>query len=147
MYFPKAYSSFYDFSNAQAGCSRHLVPPEANPPCTTIPSLRINFNFGANMASNRPWLVVDAIAVLCARYPLPKHPQKLLWNIDLDNDVLPEDHIKQFMLSLRLMNVNHEAIMCILFLYTLVGKASTWFFSLAQRSITYWQQFQTAFIT
>ena len=45
------------------------------------------------------------------------------------------------------MNVEHEDVVCRLFAYTLIGKASTWFFSLSQRSITSWQQFETAFIT
>jgi hypothetical protein len=55
---------------------------------------------------------VDAIAVLGAQHPLPKHSEKLLPRFDLDNDVTPEDHIKQFMLSLRLMDVQHEDVVC-----------------------------------
>ena len=46
------------------------------------------------MASNRPWLVVDAIAVPRDQHPLPKHPEKLLQKFHMDNDVLPEYHIK-----------------------------------------------------
>jgi hypothetical protein len=99
------------------------------------------------MASNQPWLVVDAIAVPGDQHPLPKHHEKLLPKFDLDNDVLPEDHIKQFMFSLRLMNVEHEDVVCRLFLYTFIGKASIWFFCLAARSITSWKQFETAFMT
>lgn len=38
-------------------------------------------------------------------------------------------------------------MVCILFPYTFVGQASTWFFGLAPGSITYWQQFETAFIS
>ena len=76
------------------------------------------------MEVNRPWLVVDAIAVSGAHHPLPKHPEKLLPKFDLDNDVLQEDHIKQFMLSLRLMNVEHDDVVCRLFSYTFVGKTS-----------------------
>jgi hypothetical protein len=75
------------------------------------------------MASNRPWLAADAIAVPSAQNPLPKHPEKLLPKFDLDNDVSLEDYIKQFMLSLRLMDVEHEDVVCTLFLYTSVGKA------------------------
>ena len=36
---------------------------------------------------------------------------------------------------------------CRLFCFTLQGKTSSWFFSLAPRSITSWQQFENAFIT
>ena len=49
--------------------------------------------------------------------------------------MLPEDHIKQFMFSLRLMDVQHESVICRLFPYTFVAQASTWFFSLATGSI------------
>ena len=65
---------------------------------------------------------------------------------DPDNDITPKDHIKQFMLSLRLLDVQHEYVVCILFPYTFVGQASTWFFSLAPGSIVSWEQFETSFL-
>ena len=46
------------------------------------------------MATSLPWLAVDSIAVPGDQHPLPKHPEKLLPKFDLDNDVLPEYHIK-----------------------------------------------------
>ena len=88
------------------------------------------------METNRPWLATYFIVVSGAHHPLPKDHEKLLPNFDPDNDVTPEDHIKQFMLSLRLMDVQHEDLVCGLFPYTFVGKASTWFFSLTVGSIT-----------
>ena len=99
------------------------------------------------MVANRPWLATDVIAVLKAQHPLPKHPEKLLSKFDPDNDVTPEDHINQFMLSLRLLDVQHKDVVCILFPYTFVGQASTWFFSLVARSIGSWQQFENAFLS
>ena len=50
------------------------------------------------------------------------------------------------MLSLRLLDVEHEDVVCRLFSYTFVGQASTWFFSLATGSIALWQQFETPFL-
>lgn len=99
------------------------------------------------MAANRPWLAMDVIVVPDIQHPLPKHLEKLLPKFDLDNDVTPEDHIKQFMLSLRLMDVQHEYVACRLFPYTFEGQASTWFFSLVAGSIASWQQFETAFLS
>ena len=99
------------------------------------------------MAANRPWLVMDVIAVPRAQHPLPKHPKKLLPKFHPDNDITLEDHIKQFMLSLRLLDVQHEDVLCRLFPYTFVGQASTWFFSLVAGYIAYWQQFEIAFIS
>ena len=37
-------------------------------------------------------------------------------------------------------------MVCILFPYTFVGQASTWFFSLAAGSIASWQQFESSFL-
>ena len=99
------------------------------------------------MASNRTWLAADAIAIPGAQHPLPKHPKKLLPKFDPDNDVTLEDHIKQFMLSLRLMDVQHKDVVCRLFLYTFVSKASTWFFYITVGSIASWQQFETTFLS
>ena len=62
---------------------------------------------------------------------MPKHPEKILPKFDHDGDVLLEDHIKKIILSLILMNVEHEDVVCRLLAYTLISKASTWFFNLA----------------
>ena len=51
------------------------------------------------------------------------------------------------MLSIRLMEVQHEDVVCILFPYTFVGQASIWFFSLAMGSIASWKQFETALLS
>jgi hypothetical protein len=99
------------------------------------------------MEANIPWFAVDSIAVTGAQHPLPKHPKKLLPKFDLGNDVTPEDYIKQFMLSLRLMDVQHEDMVCRLFLYTFIDRASTRFFNLTVGSITSWQQLKTTFLT
>lgn len=74
------------------------------------------------MEANQPWLAVDSILVPSAHHPLSKHPKNRLLKFDLDNDVLLEDHIKQFMISLRLMVVEHEDVFCRLVPYTFVGK-------------------------
>lgn len=87
------------------------------------------------MAANRPCLAIDSIARLGAQHPLPKHPKKLLPKFDPNNDVSLEDHIKRFMLSLRLMDAHHEDVVFRLFSYTFIVKASTWFFSLTEGSI------------
>ena len=139
-------STYQDFPKAKEGVSRPPEPPENNSTCTTPPSPRPNLRFLSTMAANRPWLVVDVVAVPRAQHPLPKHPEKLLPKFDPDNDVTPEDHIKQLMISLRLLDDQHEDVVCRLFPYTFVGQASTWFFSLAVGSIASWQQFETSFL-
>ena len=66
---------------------------------------------------------------------------------DSDKDVLLEEHIKQFILALRMMNIEHEDVVCRFFSYTFQGKESTWFFILALSSITSWKHFETTFMT
>ena len=121
-YFPKGYSTFYTFPEAQAGGFGPPDPPETNPPCTNTPSPKLNFNFIANMEANRPWLAANAIVVPGAQHTLPKHLEKLLPKFYPDSDVSPKDHIKQFMLSLRLMDVQHKDVVCRLFLYSFINK-------------------------
>ena len=50
------------------------------------------------------------------------------------------------MLANHLMSVQDENVVCRLFPYTFEGKASTWYFSLPQRYITSWNEFQTTFL-
>jgi hypothetical protein len=50
-------------------------------------------------------------------------------NSDPEKKDSTEDHIKKFILAIRLVNVEHEDVMCILFPYTFEGKASTLYFS------------------
>ena len=62
------------------------------------------------MATYKHWLAIDAISIPGPTHPFPKNPQKFFPKYDLDDDVLPEYHIKQFMDSLNLMNVEHEYV-------------------------------------
>jgi hypothetical protein len=43
------------------------------------------------------------------------------------------------------MSVQEEDVVCKLFPYIFEGKASTWYFSLLEGSITNWNEFQTTF--
>jgi hypothetical protein len=59
-------------------------------------------------ANNQPWLARDALAIPGWLHNLPRHPEKLLPKFDPETSGLPEDHIKKFILAIRLMNVQHE---------------------------------------
>ncbi|CAF4256402.1 unnamed protein product, partial [Adineta steineri] len=103
LYFPEEDSNFQDFPEVEEGGSGPPEPPENNTTGATPTYPRPNFTLIATMAANRPWLATDVIAVPGAQHALPKHPEKLLLKFDPDNDITPKDHIKQFMLSLRLL--------------------------------------------
>jgi hypothetical protein len=62
-------------------------------------------------------------------HPLPKHPEKFLPKFDLDKKEYVDDHIKKFMLVVRLMNVEHEYVVYVLFPYTFEGKFNLVLFS------------------
>ena len=94
------------------------------------------------MATYRSWLTIDVISIPGTSHPFPKHPEKFLLKYDPDDGVLPKYHIKQFMIALKLMNVENEDVVCRLFPHTLKGKATKIFFNLAPRSITSWKQFE-----
>jgi hypothetical protein len=70
----------------------------------------------------------------------------MLPKYDPETSVLPEDHIKKFILSIRLMNVQHEDVVFILFPYMFENSPSTWYFNLLVGYITSWTKFQKEFL-
>jgi hypothetical protein len=96
--------------------------------------------------NNQPWLARDALALLGPVHNLPHHPKKLLPKFDPETSALPEDHIKKFILAIRLMNAQHEDVACRLFPYTFENLASTWYFNLLIGSITSWMKFHKYFL-
>jgi hypothetical protein len=94
----------------------------------------------------KPWLDQDVVAIPRAQHPLPKHPEKWLPNFYPDSKQIAEDHIKKFMLAIRLPNVELEDIVCRLFPYTFEGNASTWYFSQQPHTIMSWEKFDSCFL-
>jgi hypothetical protein len=94
----------------------------------------------------RPWLDQDAVAITGPHHPLPKHPEKWLPKFDPDSKQITEDHIKKFMLAIRLCSVEHEDIVCRLFPYTFEGNASTWYFAQQPHTIVSWEKFESCFL-
>jgi hypothetical protein len=94
----------------------------------------------------RPWLDQDVVAVPGAQHPLPKHPEKWLLKFDPDSKQIAEDHIKKFMLVVRLHNVEHEDVVYRLFPYTFEGNASTWYFAQQPHTILSWEKFESIFL-
>jgi hypothetical protein len=63
-------------------------------------------------------------------------PENLLPKYDPENSGFPEDHIKIFILSIKIMMVQHEDIVCRLFSYMFENSASTCYFNFPVGSIT-----------
>jgi hypothetical protein len=90
------------------------------------------------MVANPRWLTINPLSITRPQNPLPKNPEKLLPKFDPNDDILPKTHIDKFLLSMNIMNVQHEHVACRLFCLTLQGKASSLFFNLPSGSITSW---------
>jgi hypothetical protein len=86
------------------------------------------------------------VAIPGPQHPLPKHPEKWLPKFDPDSKQIVEDHIKKFMLAIRLRSVEHEDVVCRLFPYTFEGNASTWYFSQQPHTIVSWDRFESCFL-
>jgi hypothetical protein len=93
-----------------------------------------------------PWLDQDVVDVPGPQHPLPKHPKKWLPKFDPDSKQSAEDHIKKFMLAIRIRIVQHKDVVCRLFPYTFEGNASTWYFSQQPQTIVSWDKFETCFL-
>jgi hypothetical protein len=91
-------------------------------------------------------LARDTVVVPGQVQNILRHPKKLLPKYDPKTSGSPEDHIKKFILAIKLMNVQHEDVVCILFPYMFDNSASTWYFHLPVRSITSWTKFQKDFL-
>jgi hypothetical protein len=94
----------------------------------------------------RPWLDQDVVVVPGPQHPLSKHPKKWLPKFNPNSKQIVEDHIKKFMLAIRLRSVEHEDVVCRLFPYTFEGNASTWYFSQQPHTIVSWDRFETYFL-
>ena len=88
----------------------------------------------------------DAVAVPGVQHNLPRHLEKILPIFNPDENQPAEEHLKQFKMKIRLMNVRHEDVICRLFPFTFTGKASAWYFSLPSGSIHNWNMFEEVFL-
>jgi hypothetical protein len=64
---------------------------------------------------NHPWLAKDSLAIPGWLHHFPRNPEKLLPKFDPETFRLPKDHIKKFILAIRLMNFQNEDLLCRLF--------------------------------
>lgn len=88
----------------------------------------------------------DAIAVLGKQHGLSKNAEILLPKFGLEWGDTTDNHIHSFFLAMCILGVANEDVVCHLFPFTLIGAASTWYFSLRIGSFTSWGAFQQAFL-
>ena len=78
-------------------------------------------------------------------HALPQNDEKELPKFDPEKGISVDDHLQISYLDLELLSVEHEDLVCRLFLHTFEAKASTWYFSLQENSITYQNTFVRVF--
>ena len=61
---------------------------------------------------NQPWFEIYSLVILGWMHNLTKHLEKLLPKFDPKTSRLLEDHIKKFILAIRLMNVQKKDVVC-----------------------------------
>jgi len=82
--------------------------------------------FMANQPT-QPWANPSAVLVANPN-ALPANPEKWLPKYNLDDGLLAEEHLNNFMLSMNLNGVTHEDFVIRLFPYTFQGSAGSWYF-------------------
>jgi hypothetical protein len=98
------------------------------------------------LVNNQPCLTKDALVLPRRSHHFPSHPKKLLPKFDPETSGLPEDHIKKFILAIRLMNVQHEDVVCRLYPYKFKNSTSMWYFNLPVGSNNSWTKFHKYFL-
>jgi hypothetical protein len=93
-------------------------------------------NANQNPPLYQPWLVPDAVSIQGIVHDMPKHTENFLPKFDPDRKDSVEEHVKKFLLSIRLQIIRHKDVVCRLFPLTFENRASTWLFSLEEASIT-----------
>jgi hypothetical protein len=76
---------------------------------------------------------------------MPKKLERLLLKFDLDKPSSPEDNINNLFLATCLLIVHYEDVVCRIFPYTFINKASSWYFNLPLGSISSWEDFEKDF--
>jgi hypothetical protein len=84
---------------------------------------------------NKPWLERDSLEIPSRVHNLLRNPEKPLPKFELETYGLLEGHIKKLILVIRLMNVQHEDVVCMIFSYTFENSSSTWYFNLPVNSV------------
>ena len=79
-------------------------------------------------------------------HTLPQAFEKLLPKFDPDENIVVDDHLQSFYLSIEGLRAGeHEDVVCILFPHTLKGAATSWYFGLPANSIPDWDTFERIF--
>ena len=95
----------------------------------------VNANQPVNPNANQPPLVLSwrartPLTLTPPSHALPSNPKNSLTKFDLGEGIPVDDHLQIFFLALEGLAVDHEDVVCRLFLHTLKGKATSWYFGL-----------------
>ena len=78
-------------------------------------------------------------------YDFPHNPEKELTKFDPEKGISVDDHLQSFYFSLERLAIEHEDVVCVLFLHTFEAKDFAWYFGLQANSITDGNTFERVF--
>ena len=101
---------------------------------------------GVNANPPPAWRARSPLNLTPPLHYLPQSFEKMLPKFDPSEKILVDDHLQRFYLAIEGLRVGeYEDVVCILFLHTLKGAASSWYFGFPANSIPYWDTFEMIF--
>lgn len=95
---------------------------------------------------NKHWNNLGEVARNPHLHPLPKNLERWLPKFNLDDGLVVEEHLHNFMLAINLNWLLEENVVCRFFPYTFEVSVGSWYFSLPIGSINNWDAFEEKFL-
>jgi len=95
---------------------------------------------------NLEWMTQGPLSLPAIPHKMPKRAKRLNIKFNSDSVVKAEDHLDNFYLQLKTLEVHYDDVECILFPCTLEGHVASWYHSLPPKSIQNWGSFKCMFL-
>lgn len=92
------------------------------------------------------WMAKGPLTLSCNLHKIPKYLEKLLSKFDPYKKIKVEDHIDDFYMHLRMLQVRYVVVSCNIFPFTLEGRVETWYHSLPINFLHSWREFKKLFL-
>lgn len=77
---------------------------------------------------------------------MPRHLEKLSSNVDPDNKTKVEDHIDDFYMHLRMLELRYGDFYYKIFHFTLEGRVTIWYHNMLVNLVHGWREFKKLFL-
>jgi len=76
------------------------------------------------------WMAQGPLGLMGNLHKIPRHPKNILSKYNLEKKTKAEDHLVDFYMYLRMLEVRYDDVACKIFPYTLEDRISMWYRSL-----------------